>query len=95
MIKSFSHKGLRALWELGSEKKLPPECIKRLSKILNLLDAIDVIADLEIFARSYRLHELKKPPFEKFWSMDVTGNYRVIFRLSGGDVYDINFLDTH
>lgn len=95
MIKSFSNKALRALWESGETKKLPPECINRLIKILNLVDVISNIKDLEAFSRSYRLHILKKPPYNGFWSMDVTGNYRVIFRLSDGDVYDIDFLDTH
>lgn len=95
MIKSFSNKALRALWESGDVKKLPPECVKRLIKILNLIDETNQIKDLEAFSRSYRLHQLKKPPYEGFWSMDVTGNYRVIFRLSDGDVFDVNFLDTH
>lgn len=95
MIKSFSSKALRAFWEAGDVKKLPPECVKKILKILNLIDVTNKISDLEAFSRSYRLHQLKKPPYEGFWSMDVTGNYRVIFRLSEGDVYDVNFLDTH
>jgi len=95
MIKSFSNKALRALWESGDVKKLPPECVKRLIKILNLVDVTNKISDLEAFSRSYRLHQLKRPPHDGFWSMDVTGNYRVIFRLSEGDAYDIDFLDTH
>jgi len=95
MIKSFSNKALRAFWETGDARKLPPEAAKRLAKILNLIDATSKISDLYAVSRSYRLHQLKKPPYDGFWSMDVTGNYRVIFRLSDGDAHDVDFLDTH
>ena len=30
-----------------------------------------------------------------FWSVDVTGNWRITFRFVGGDVGDVNFEDYH
>lgn len=96
MIKSFTNKALRALWEAGETKKLPRESIKRLSMILHYIEGISNISDLpEAVIKKYRIHSLKKPPHIGFWSMDVTGNFRVVFRLENGDAYDIDFLDTH
>lgn len=95
MIKSFTSKALRALWESGDVKKIPPDCIEKLKKILNLIEQVNNLKDLDAFTRKYRIHSLKKPPYSNYLSMDVTGNYRVIFRFENGDVYDVNFLDTH
>ena len=64
--------------------------------ILHYIEGISNISDLpEAVIKKYRIHSLKKPPYIGFWSMDVTGNFRVIFRLEDGDAYDIDFLDTH
>ncbi|MDR3272085.1 MAG: hypothetical protein LBT29_01180 [Flavobacteriaceae bacterium] len=30
-----------------------------------------------------------------FWSLDVTGNYRIIFKFENKNVFDIDLLDTH
>lgn len=96
MNKTFRSKALKALWDSGEEKKLPPESIKKLSKILNYIDSISQINELpESVLKQYRVHQLKKPPYKGFWSMDVTGNYRVVFMLEDGNTYDIDFLDTH
>lgn len=29
------------------------------------------------------------------WSVTVSGNWRVVFRFEGGDVFDIDFVDYH
>ncbi len=49
----------------------------------------------EPIVKQYRVHALKKPPYQGFWSMDVSGNFRIIFRLENGDAYDLHYLDTH
>lgn len=96
MVKTFTSKALKALWEESEVKKLPPESIKKLEMILHYIEGINSISDLPDSAiKKYRVHQLKKSPYKGFWSMDVTGNYRVVFRLENGDAYDINFLDTH
>jgi proteic killer suppression protein len=42
----------------------------------------------------YRLHRLKGD-LKGFWAIDVTGNWRVVFRLDAGDVYDVDLIDYH
>jgi len=30
-----------------------------------------------------------------FWSVRVSGNWRVVFRFDDGDAYDVDYLDYH
>ena len=32
---------------------------------------------------------------QDFWSIKINGNWRLIFRFSNGDAYDVNYLDYH
>ena len=43
MIKSFKHKGLQKLFEDGSKRGIQPKHTERISDILDLLEAADVI----------------------------------------------------
>lgn len=52
---------------------------------------------LEAFGRlnSVGLHKLKGP-LRDFWSIDVNGPWRVIFRFRAGDAYEVRITDeTH
>ncbi len=42
----------------------------------------------------YRLHPLKGK-FAGYWSVSISGNWRIIFRLEGGDTHDVDYLDYH
>jgi proteic killer suppression protein len=93
MLSTFSHKGLRELFEKGSSKRLPQERIKKLKQMLAVLHNATSVRDFDL--PGARLHQLKEPPLRGYWSLDVTGNYRLVFRFENGDVYDLDFLDTH
>jgi len=30
-----------------------------------------------------------------FWSLEITGNYRILFRFEDGKAYDLTYIDTH
>ncbi len=30
-----------------------------------------------------------------FWSIRITGNWRIVFRFEGDDVYDVDLVDYH
>ena len=49
--------------------------------------------DLEIHA--FRLYKLKKPPLDGYWSIDVSGNCRIVFWFEDGHAYRFDYLDTH
>jgi proteic killer suppression protein len=40
------------------------------------------------------LHPLKGP-YEGFWAVSVSGNWRVVFRFNGDSVVDVDYLDYH
>ena len=93
MITSFSHKGLKELFSEGKTTRLPQERLDKIKKVLAVIDAAERLEDLNIPA--FRLHKLKKAPFKGFHSLDISGNYRVIFNFKDGKASDINYLDTH
>ena len=42
----------------------------------------------------YRLHPLKGR-LKGYWSISISGNWRVIFRFEDGDAYDVDLIDYH
>jgi proteic killer suppression protein len=94
MIKTFKSKALRLLWEKNDKSKLPALQLKKIGFILQLIDDLeDVPEDLKNLI-SFRPHPFKGE-LQGYWSLDVTGNYRIIFRFENKNAYDIDYLDTH
>jgi len=94
MIISFKHKGLKDLWTNDEAKKLPPQQVKRIRILLQIIEELkDVPRDLAhlVTIRPYQL----KGEWAGFWSLDVTGNWRIIFRFENGDAYDVHYIDPH
>ena len=42
----------------------------------------------------YRIHPLKGN-LKGHWSISISGNWRMTFRLEDGDVYDVDLVDYH
>ena len=93
MIKTFKSKGLQELFEKGKSKKLPQERLDKIRKILAIVHAAHQIEDFN--APAFRLHRLKAPPYAGFHSLDVSGNFRIVFQFTNGHAYDVDYLDTH
>ncbi|MGM0542570.1 MAG: type II toxin-antitoxin system RelE/ParE family toxin [Pseudomonadota bacterium] len=92
MIISFQHKGLRAFFETGTTKGIRADHAKRLRRILALLNQADDVEAVNL--PGWRLHALKGE-WAGFWSITVSGNWRVIFRFQGSDVELVDYLDYH
>ena len=92
MIKSFKHKGLKKLYETGSKQGVKPEHATRLRLILARLDASADPEDMNL--PGLGLLPLKGS-LKSFWSVSVSGNWRVIFRLENGNATDVDYLDYH
>ncbi len=56
------------------------------------LDVAVTPVDLDL--PGYRLHALKGD-LKGFWSVRVSGNWRIIFCLKDGDAFDVNLIDYH
>lgn len=94
MIKTIKSKALRLLWEKGDGSKLPPSQLKKISFVLQIIDDLeDVPADLAHLV-SFRPHPLKGN-LKGFWSLDITGNYRIIFEFENKNAFNLDYLDTH
>jgi proteic killer suppression protein len=93
MIVSFRHKGLRQLYETGSAKGVPPQLVMRVRMVLSALDVAISVDELRTVPR-WRLHRLSGK-LKDFWSISVSGNWRIIFRFENGKVLDVDLLDYH
>ena len=94
MIKTFKSKSLRLLWENNDGSKLPAAQLKKIRYILQIIDELeDMPQDIATFV-SLRPHPLKGS-LRGYWSLDVTGNYRIIFQFENKNAFDLDYLDTH
>lgn len=92
MIATIRHKGLRLYFEEGNGAKLPHIQLKKIARILTAIDAI--LSEDDIKALGYGVHKLSGN-LKDFWSITVSGNYRIIFRFEAGEVFDVDYLDYH
>ena len=92
MIKSFRHKGLQEFFTKGS-KKLPQERLEKIKQLLFLIHNAHQLEDIN--SPGCRLHKLKALPYMGWYSVDVTGNYRIVFQFTGGNAYDVDYANTH
>lgn len=92
MIRTFAHKGLRQFFDSGSTARIRPEHAKRLRLILGVLNSAVQPQDMAL--PGLGLHQLSGK-LKGFWAVSVSANWRVIFRFSGGDVFDLDYVDYH
>jgi len=92
MIKSFAHKGLEDYFYEGSTRGIQARHADRLARILDRLDAAEAVSDMDYPGSA--LHPLKGD-LKGFWSVKVSGNWRIIFRFENGDAYIVDYLDYH
>jgi len=92
MIINFKHKGLQDFFLYGKSAKIIQSHTKKIRLILAKLNVATQALDMN-FPGS-ELHRLRGN-FKNFWAISVNGNWRIIFRFEGKDVYDIDYLDYH
>lgn len=92
MIVHFRHRGLKQFFEKGTLRYLNPHQVPKIRRIPGLLDAAKGPNSLDL--PGYRLHPLRGD-LKGFWSVDVTGNWRIIFRFEEENVYDVDLIDYH
>ena len=92
MIQSFRHKGLERLYEKGDRRRIPPEHVSKVERILARLDVATRPSDMNL--PGYRLHPLKAG-LAGHWAVSISRNWRLTFRFSAGNAYDVDLLDYH
>jgi proteic killer suppression protein len=92
MIVSFRHKGLKLLYEKGDRQRLQPKYADKIERILARLDEATEPANMGL--PGFRLHPLKGD-FVGYWSVSVSGNWRIIFRFDGVHACNVDLIDYH
>lgn len=92
MIKTFRHKGVERFFQSGNKAGINANHARRLRLILGRLDASQKPSDMGL--PGLGLHPLQGR-YEGFWSVEVSGNWRVIFRFESKDAIDVDYLDYH
>lgn len=92
MVIRFRHKGLQLLYEKRDRRRVPSECAAKLERILARLDEALDPSDMNL--PGFRLHPLKGA-LAGHWSVNVSGNWRIVFRFEGVHVSDVDLIDYH
>jgi proteic killer suppression protein len=91
----FRHKGLGQFYEEGNARSLPAVMADKLGKLLFAIETAESLEQLGKFP-GWKLHPLKGD-LKGFWSLTVTGNWRLIFRYDEDTnaASDIDLIDYH
>ena len=94
-LAGFRHKGLRKLYADDNSKGLSVAIVDKLRKLLFALETAEGLEQVGRFP-GWKLHPLKGD-LTGFWSLAVTGNWRVIFRYdeTTNTASDIDLTDYH
>jgi len=91
MIRNFKHKGLERLYLSGSAKGINPAHARWIMVRIEALDAADSLEDLPVEWKCHPLHK----ELEGFYSIRLSGAWRIIFRFEDGNVSDVDYVQYH
>ena len=92
MIGSIRHRGLKRFYENGDVRGIGANMRARVTEILSVLEAAETMEEADI--PGYRLYQLSGNR-QGYWSVRVTGNWRITFRFEDGYAEDVNLEDYH
>ena len=92
MILSFKHRGLRALYNGRDARRIAPEHVRKLTRILAVLDRSNTPQDMNL--PGFRMHRLAGQ-LSGHYAVSVSGNWRVTFRFEDGHAVDVDYTDYH
>ncbi len=92
MIASFRHKGLKLLFEKGDRRRVLSDHANKIERILARLEEASDVGNMDL--PGFRLHPLKGD-LAGYWSVTVSGNWRIVFRFERGDASDVDLIDYH
>mgnify|MGYP001222230883 CR=1 FL=1 len=92
-IYSIRHRGLQRFFEKGETRGLPQNRIQKLRHILAALDEADSVDEMDTMP-GWRLHQLHGDRLGT-WSISLSGNWRITFRVENDRIYDLDLEDYH
>ena len=93
IIGKFRHKDLRRLYADDDPSGVPAHSVRKIKAILAALEFADDLSQVATMP-GWKLHPLRGDRKGEY-SITVTGNWRITFRLQGNAVTDLNFEDYH
>lgn len=93
MIRSFADAETERFYTTGRSRRLPPEIRDRAAMRLTQLAAATQLTDLKS-PPSNRLEALRGERRGQ-WSIRINDQWRVCFRFSKGDAFDVVIVDYH
>ncbi len=92
-IRNIVHKGLRRFVEHGESSGLQPAVVGKLARMISFLQ--DMAAEDELHAiPSWKAHRLIGDR-RGTWSLFVTKNWRMTFRIEADEIIDLDYQDYH
>ena len=88
----FTHRGLQRLYERGDARRLDRRFLTRIRRILTALD--EATEPHQMNLPGWGLHPLRGDRAGQ-WSVQVSGNWRIVFRFDKGEAVDIDLTDYH
>jgi toxin HigB-1 len=92
VIISFRHKSLARLYQRGERRGVAAELLPKVERILARLDVATSAGQMDL--PGWKLHPLQAK-LKGFWSVWVSGNWRIVFRFKGTDAADVDVADYH
>lgn len=92
-IRTFAHAGLRRLYLADQVKGLPAEAVDKLKKMLAFLQDMGDVNELRTLP-TWKAHRLGGDRAGT-WSLHVTRNWRLTFRVEDKELIEVNYEDYH
>ena len=80
------------LFEKDDRSRVDPRLVPKVRRVLFLLHSATVPEDMS--KPDFALRPLRGD-LRAFWSVRVSGNWRVIVRFENGDTFDVDLVDYH
>ncbi len=93
MIKSFADRDTEALFQRQSVRRFPADLLRTMLRKLVAIDAAEALEDLRV-PPGNRLEKLKGDRSGQH-SIRVNDQWRICFRWTEGDAYEVEIVDYH
>lgn len=93
MIKTFRDRHSQELFANGKSKRLPADIVRRAIRKLEYIDLATRLDDLKV-PLGNRLHALEGDRKGQH-SIAINDQWRICFRFTNGDAYDVEVCDYH
>lgn len=92
-VVSIRHRGLRRFFERGEVRGLAPDRVGKIRRIMTAVDNATTLDELDTLP-GWRLHRLQGDR-RGTWSISVSGNWRLTFRIRDDQIFELDLEDYH